>query len=285
MDYSAVSIKTHGNRLPPASASTSTTIQPLTTVKTDMQDQSEPQAITLQQLLAHTLEELDISTQVQGERLVLENGLQLVAHDIKGEEQPDGSWRTSTVIEVYHPLIEDVLFEYQHAAGDSQLASLQSGLKSWARMDLATLQDAVNDELEYPFLGIGYTDDKTGAEYQRQVVLGPMSHYQEHTPEPAEPKAHATNDEDDEDDHDFCPCCLFTNSMEAFTEALKGREFVGVRLFASRDSDGEVSADCRINGHDFPEALPYLTAYAQSWPQAGFELRKQYVVIRNKPAE
>lgn len=258
--------------------------------KFPMQVQTEPQAITLQQLLAHTLDELNIASQAQGDRLVLESGLQLVPHDIKGEEQADGSWRTSTVVEVYHPLINDVLFEYQHAAGNSQLASLQSGFKSWARMDLAALLDAVGDELKYPSLGISYTDDKSGAEYSRQVVLGPMSHYQEHTPEQAEARisCDAEGEEDKEgpdDDHDFCPCCLFTNSMEAFDGALKSQEFLGVRLFASRDKDGEVSADCRINGHDFAAALPYLTAYAQSWPQAGFELRKQYVVIRNKPAK
>lgn len=251
-----------------------------------MQNQAEPQPITLQQLLAHTLGELDISSQAQDDRLLLQSGLQLVPHDIKGEEQPNGSWRTSTVVEVYHPLIEDVLFEYQHAAAASQLASLQSGLKSWARMDLATLQDAVNDELEFPSLGLSYTDEKTGAEYQRQVVLGPMEHYQEHaqeqSPKPPESKANP-GEEADGNDHDFCPCCLFTHSMEAFHEALKRKEFLGIRLFASRNREGEVSADCRINGHDFPAALPLLTAYAHSWPQAGFEYRKQYVVIRNQP--
>ena len=71
--------------------------------------------------------------------------------------------------------------------------------------------------------------------------------------------------------------------MEAFTDLLKGREFLGVRLYAARDAQGEISADCRVNGEDYPAALPYLHTYVQSWPQAGLEFRKQYVVIRNQP--
>ena len=258
------------------------------------QNPQPPQSLTLQQLLAHTLAELGIETQEQSERLLLDDGLQLAPHMVDMAAQSNGSWRTSTVIEVYHPLIEDVLFEYQHSAGASQLAALHEGFNTWARMDLVTLRDAVQPELERPSLGLGYADEATGEAYQRQVVLGPTGHYQQQPPE--EKKAcpiHAgsedesaeeeTETEAEESEHDFCPCCLFTNSMQAFADLLKSREFLGVRLYAARDAQGEVSADCRVNGHDFPAALPYLQAYAQSWPQAGLEFRKQYVIIRNQP--
>lgn len=240
--------------------------------------ESESSTLTLQQLLAHTLDELGIATEEQGQRLVLEDGLQLVPHVVDIAAQSDEHWRTSTVIEVYHPLIEDVLFEYQHSGGRSQITSLHDGFNQWARMDLVTLRDAVQPELQRPSMGIGYTDEATGQPYQRQVVLGPTGHYQQRPPE-----ASALPDGHEDDDHDFCPCCLFSNSMQAFSDQLKSREFLGVRLYAARDSQGEISADCRINGEDFPAALPYLKAYVQTWPDAGLEFRKQYVVIRNQP--
>ena len=240
--------------------------------------ESESSTLTLQQLLAHTLDELGIATEEQGQRLVLEDGLQLVPHVVDIAAQSDEHWRTSTVIEVYHPLIEDVLFEYQHSGGRSQITSLHDGFNQWARMDLVTLRDAVQPELQRPSMSVGYTDEATGQPYQRQVVLGPTGHYQQRPPE-----ASALPDGDEDDDHDFCPCCLFSNSMQAFSDQLKSREFLGVRLYAARDSQGEISADCRINGEDFPAALPYLKAYVQTWPDAGLEFRKQYVVIRNQP--
>ena len=252
-----------------------------------MSDQQQSQTLTLQQLLAHTLAELEISTQEQGDRLVLDDGLQLEPHMVNMAAQSNGSWRTSTVVEVYHPQIKDLIFEYQHSAGSSQVASLHEGFNNWARMDLVTLRDAIQPELDCASLGLGYTDESTGESYKRQVVLGPTGHYRD---QPAEESAHSAQehandsaDSEDGEQHDFCPCCLFTNSMEAFTDLLKGREFLGVRLYAARDAQGEISADCRVNGEDYPAALPYLHTYVQSWPQAGLEFRKQYVVIRNQP--
>ena len=252
-----------------------------------MSDSQQAQPLTLQQLLAHTLAELQIATQEQGDRLVLDDGLQLEPHMVNMAAQSNGSWRTSTVVEVYHTQIKDLIFEYQHSAGSSQVASLHEGFNNWARMDLVTLRDAIQPELDCASLGLGYTDESTGESYQRQVVLGPTGHYRD---QPAEESAHSAQkhasdsaDSEDGEQHDFCPCCLFTNSMEAFTDLLKGREFLGVRLYAARDAQGEISADCRVNGEDYPAALPYLHAYVQSWPQAGLEFRKQYVVIRNQP--
>lgn len=92
-------------------------------------------------------------------------------------------------------------------------------------------------------------------------------------------------DEDDEDDdeqaHAFCPCCLFTQSLEAFLPLLEGdTRMLGIRLFATRDAAGEIAADCRINGVDFPEGAACLRRYAATWPAyAGLEFRKQYVVV------
>ena len=39
-------------------------------------------------------------------------------------------------------------------------------------------------------------------------------------------------------------------------------------------------ADCRVNGDDFEPGAIALRAYATTWPDAGYEFRKQYVIFQ-----
>jgi hypothetical protein len=129
----------------------------------------------------------------------------------------NGGWQTSTVIESQHPqLFADGLFEYQHANGADEQASLLSGFQAWARVDLATLQTAIGaqDAQGLPMMGLTYPAGDDGEEHERTVVLGPLAHYR------AQDVDASTCSEDD---HGSCPCCLFTRSMEAFDELLKAR--------------------------------------------------------------
>ncbi len=226
-------------------------------------------------LLHQVLLGRDIACTVDGHELVLDSGLRLSPHAISADPRDNGGWQISSVIEARHPaLFADGLFEYQHAAGDSQEEATLSGFENWVRVDLATLQAAIgaDDAPELQMLTLRYGAEETGTPLARAVVLGPLAHYRS---EPANDAAACS-----EGDHGSCPCCLFTQSLEAFNELLKTRQFLGIRLFASRDADGQCEADCRVNGHDFPAALPLLRAYAARWPQAGLEFRKQYVVVR-----
>ncbi|WP_312738291.1 DUF6348 family protein [Stenotrophomonas sp.] len=226
-------------------------------------------------LLHQVLLGRDIACTVDGRELVLDSGLRLSPHAIGADPRENGGWQISSVIEARHPaLFADGLFEYQHAAGDSQEEATLSGFENWVRVDLATLQAAIgaDDAPELQMLTLRYGAEETGTPLARAVVLGPLAHYRS---EPANDAAACS-----EGDHGSCPCCLFTQSVDAFNELLKTRQFLGIRLFASRDADGQCEADCRVNGHDFPAALPLLRAYAARWPQAGLEFRKQYVVVR-----
>lgn len=229
-------------------------------------------------LLQRVLQERDIACIVDGDELVLDSGLRLEPHGVASTARDNGGWQTSTVIEARHAeLFADGLFEYQHAAADTELEALQSGFENWVRVDLATLQAAIGadgaPELQMLTMAFPADGDSDGQEHRRAVVLGPLAHYRS---APADDTAAC-----DEDDHGSCPCCLFTQAIEAFDALLKTRQFLGIRLFASRDEEGHCEADCRVNGHDFAAALPFLRAYAARWPQAGLEFRKQYVVIRN----
>ena len=79
--------------------------------------------------------------------------------------------------------------------------------------------------------------------------------------------------------HEFCPCCLLTNSFSAFKELIEARQFYGLRLFAARDENGFPQADCRVNGEDWAEGCEALRKYVTTWPGEGYEFRKQYVVL------
>ena len=226
-------------------------------------------------LLHQVLLGRDIACTVDGHELVLDSGLRLSPHAIGADPRENGGWQISSVIEARHPaLFADGLFEYQHAVGEGPEEATLSGFENWARVDLPALQAAIgaDDAPELQMLTLRYGAEETGTPLARAVVLGPLAHYRS---EPANDAAACS-----EDDHGSCPCCLFTRSLYAFNDLLKTRQFLGIRLFASRDADGQCEADCRVNGHDFPAALPLLRAYAARWPQAGLEFRKQYVVVR-----
>ncbi|HDS1550927.1 TPA: hypothetical protein QEK98_003188 [Stenotrophomonas maltophilia] len=232
-------------------------------------------SIALLPLLQQALQDAGTASRVDGNALLLDSGLRLTPHAMAAHARDNGGWQTSTVVESQHPrLFADGLFEYQHANGTDEQASLLAGFQAWARVDLVTLQTAIGaeDAQGLPMMGLTYPAGDDGQEHERTVVLGPLAHYREH-----EVDASSCS----EDDHGSCPCCLFTRSMDAFDELLKARPFLAIRLFASRDADGLCEADCRVNGHDFAAALPLLRAYAARWPQAGLEFRKQYVVVCN----
>lgn len=227
-------------------------------------------------LLYQVLQGHDITCTIDGHELVLDSGLRLSPHPIGADPRDNGGWQISSMIEARHPeLFADGLFEYQHAVGEGPEEAILSGFENWARVDLPALQAAIgaDDAPELQMLTLRYGAEETGTPLARAVVLGPLAHYRS---EPADEAAACS-----EGNHGSCPCCLFTQSLDAFNDLLKTRQFLGIRLFASRDTNGHCEADCRVNGHDFPAALPLLRAYASRWPQAGLEFRKQYVVVCN----
>ena len=81
-------------------------------------------------------------------------------------------------------------------------------------------------------------------------------------------------------EHPFCPCCFLTNTFDAFKALMESDRFYGIRLFAARGEDGSPQADCRVNGQDWEDGKRALLGYVETWPQAGLEFRKQYVVMQ-----
>jgi hypothetical protein len=195
-----------------------------------------------------------------------------------------GGVQTVSTIQVNHPQLAPAgLFEYQHATGSDVADSFHKGFESWAMMDLVTLLDAQRTKPETcTFLEMEFPEKDGRPAYKRRAILGPPSHLIQN-PQAAEaqsPENPQTGSGEACDEHPFCPCCLLTNSFDAFNEQLRGREFLGLRLLAARDANGLPQADCRINGDDWAPGTVALCKYAATWPPAGFEMRKQYVVLQ-----
>lgn len=225
-------------------------------------------------LLHAAMKSIDRSARLEIDHVSLTNGMRVRTQHIETHRFANGGVRTSTATLASHDrAFPEGLHEYQHATGSDEETSLANGYDAWVRMDLTTILDALAPEpRNCTMMTVNLPALADGTERVRQAVFGPNGRYAKAPAQPVEG-----------DGHGFCPCCLFTNSIDAFQDALASNELLGVRLFASRDDDGSFSADCRINGQDHPAALPLLIDYARSWPGEGREFRKQYVVIRNAP--
>jgi len=206
----------------------------------------------------------------QDNYLALEGGLLLAVERVETVTLAEDKFRTCTRIYASHAsYFPQGLSEYQHAMGATESEAILEGLRTWARMDLLVLQDATREQpLNCTVIEMNTSAETAESGSFRQVILGPVAHLASLPP----PKK--------KEEHPFCPCCLFTESMPAFHDLLQTSDFLGIRLFASRDNEGKLAADCRVNGEDFVPAVEHLKQYAEKWPQRGLEFRKQYVVVR-----
>lgn len=205
------------------------------------------------------------------------SGLRLVPRMIEIEPREDGQVRTATTVQSHHARFPDGVFEFQYAVDETIVAAAMEGLKQWIRTDLVALLDATRDQIDHcteMSMSFPPTDERPAL--KRRILFGPVAHYRQ-KPSSAE--------SDDDDGHAFCPCCLFTQSIEAFTPLLESDEFYGLRLFASRDADGVVQSDCRVNGKDWERGAQALQGYVATWVEQGFEFRKQYVIVQSVAME
>lgn len=236
-------------------------------------DRSWEEEADLVQCLADTLRSLGHAPAAKAHWLELE-GFTLLPQIASFQPAEPSGVQAVTTIEVSHPALAAGVFEYQHSAGDTLVDALSKGFKGWAEFDLPVFLDSLREQPEVcTFLDFQLpATEQRHAELHRRIVLGPPVHVAS--------KAADTAGEE----HPFCPCCLYTNSYEAFRALLESEGFYGIRLFAMRGADGIVKADCRVNGEDWPAGVEALVRYGESWPQRGFEFRKQYVCLQTVSA-
>lgn len=220
------------------------------------------EAFNLIHFLAKTLAENNIRYKEYEDHLLLLDDMILQPQILSFSARDDGNVSSTTTVQVNsHAQIPAGLFEYQHSIGADLENSLVKGFNNWINSDLKTLLEALTQtenctsmQMEFP--------NRT-----RQMVLGPVTHYG---------KSQSI------EEHSFCPCCFLTNNFETFKSYIESDQVYGIRFFASRSENGEVEADCRINGADFEAGKLALIEYGKTWPGNEFEFRKQYVVVKNK---
>lgn len=197
--------------------------------------------------------------------------------------------RTTTTIQIHHPtLVAEGTFEYQHSTGDNLEDSCCKGFDQWVETDFVALIEALQPKpATCTTLRMNFPPKDRTPTYSRRAVLGPVAHYVQNPgicKKQKVPNAGEVQGEQCEA-HDFCPCCLLTKSFDAFKELIEGSGFYGLRLFAARDGKGAPQADCRVNGTDWEKGAEALRMYAATWPEAGYEFRKQYVVLHTVEEE
>lgn len=238
----------------------------------------------LPELAANVLRELGHAATVRDDGWVVldESGLHLLPQFIEFHVRDDEMIGTATTVQCNHPdWLAQGLFEYQYAIHETFDEAASSGFRKWAHTDLLVLLDAAREQpQDCTTMGMELPAQDGQPARKRRLLFGPVEHYGQ--PQPA---ADAGEDGEDGEEENFCPCCLFTKSIDAFEPLLHSDRLYGLRLFASHDnSDGKCQADCRINGEEWPPGLDALRAYAATWPAGeGLEYRKQYVIVQNAP--
>lgn len=227
--------------------------------------ESRLQVVTL---LAEVLRAKGIGAKERAAWLELPDGLVLLPRIVGVEQKTAGHWLTHTTVEAVHPrLFPQGVFEYQHSGGADVAQAIGDGLHQFAAIDLPVLQEAVSGEVrECSIIRMERDQPTLHLPQARRVVLGPVA-WQAVNPAPVE------------EAHSFCPCCFFTHTRAAMTAQLRVPDFCAIRVFAARYPDDGIVADCRVNGIDWEEGKQALLAYAATWPDRGFETRRQYLVI------
>lgn len=234
-----------------------------------LRNPSTKEEIFLADMLADVLKSNGKSVQLRRHWLELEDGFVLQPHIVDLADSSQGV-RTATTIDINHQtLFHAGLFEYQHATADTVKESIRKGFEDWAALDWPALLDASKDKPETcTVLVFDPKADQPNWPHRRRAVLGPISFVQQRpTPDSGE------------EAHPFCPCCMLTNNFRAFEELIRGEGFYGIRLFAGNYSEGP-AADCRVNGVDYPTGTEALKEYVKTWPDRGFEFRKQFIVLQ-----
>ncbi len=241
------------------------------------EEESWEENIHLLDLLEQVMEEKGRSLKRLEESLIdQETGFE-ISPEFQMLNPGEGGVQTCTIITISHAELTPAgLFEYQHSAGEDLTEAIKTGFDTWYQTDFVPLRESTLDSPEECMTLVIESSDGR----KRRIILGPVAHYVERRE--VHEAASACSTDGDSDEHPFCPCCMFTRSLKAFEWLVESSEFYGLRVYAMRDENGRAQSDCRINGHDDKKGMAALRRYVKTWPQAGFEFRKQYVVIQTK---
>jgi len=211
---------------------------------------------------------------------IKDNGYYLLPLLINFYYNENNELKISATIQIHHKeIFPNGIFEYVYPQKEVENAidGLFELFETWADLDWLTLCDCLKfEKSEYMSMRIDLNKGKTQARHVFYGAILVIRTLMWKRQKRGELMLILTL-------MNFCPCCLFINSMEAFDEQIKDTsQNYAIRLFAMKNPDGEIDADCRINGEEYPQAEKYLKNYAKTWKNCNIiKFRKQYVIIRN----
>ncbi len=212
----------------------------------------------------------------EGWLLLPDEGLWLWPQIASYHPNDDGSVSTSTTIEVAHAsLLPAGAFKYQHSYGEDIASALTRGFDLWAQVDLVVFKDALTVEMAHCTSLQMQWEPKEGEtrSRQRRVLFGPVAH-------------HAAREATEEEEHPFCSCCLFTNTWDAYKPQIESDGVYGLRLYAARDAQGKVQADCGAvarSGLRVPQAVRCDPIAARDLTTARSRRRRKTTIPRGAP--
>ena len=224
--------------------------------------------VDLLEVLSDIAKTSGVKFRIKDKWLKLANGFWLYPQIVSVEPQEPSGVQSATTIQVCHETkLPMGLFEYQHAVGADTRDAIGHGFRNWWEFDYPVFEDSISSTPNT----CTYLDfEKHKTEHgTRRVVLGPPAHY-------------AGKELESEEKHPFCPCCFITNCFDAFQPYFDNEGTFGVRLYALRDQNGEIDADCRVNGEDWAQGKAALISYGKTWPDRGYEFRKQFCLFDTK---
>jgi len=216
-------------------------------------------------LLADILRSKGIKSVLRNDWLILANKLMLRPEIVEVVSLKTGGFSTLTTLAVAHErLLPNSLFEYQQGVFKQLKATLGAGLAQWVTQDLPVFMEALSGDLK-TCMAMDLEVYKNPL-FVRRALLGPINHrYSQNNPI--------------KEEHPFCQCCLLSNTYKIFEPLLTQAKTIGLHMAVYRDTKGQVQAECRINGIDWPPGADALKLYGQTWPDRGEELRRQYVLF------
>ncbi|MBK8093271.1 MAG: hypothetical protein IPK32_15100 [Verrucomicrobiaceae bacterium] len=247
---------------------------PVVTISFSSARRSWNEAFDLRDMLLSTLVEKGFAAEKSPDGDVMFSGYVFRPELSSFQPLDDGEGsRSCTIISFDHSGLGcHRCFEWQHSIGETLEEACRVGFEKWCKTDLVALLDATRNRAEdCTCMEMAFPNRSPG----KRCVFSPV-----------EIVANPASDLDlinssDPDSHSFCPCCLTTACMKELKPYIEGTGFTGVRYFVMRDNEGNLNADCRVNGLEFDPGKAALIRYAESWPGTGFQYRKQYVVVHD----
>ena len=198
----------------------------------------------------------------QEDCVLLNENIAIIVLLVENVKTDETNFKTTISIEVKHREKElNNIFEVHQEQGDDPEASAIEGIEKWVRNDLGVILDALNHTNQFT----AHLRLDSDTREPRAIVTGPILHKAEKPPI--------------KDEEPFTERSFTMNLLKPLKPLLDEHTFYALRFFVAKNREGEVEANCRLNGADFEEGRKALLEYAKTWPSRGFELRRQFVVI------